>query len=240
MVSPATSALPATLLEQLASYDTPTICNALEVIDPAYRNHGFNTEPLRCIYPAMPAVVGYARTGTIRAVQPTRWSAEQQKQVRLRWYEYVDEGGPKPSLIVLQDLDGARAGFGSFWGEVNSHVHRGLGAKGVITNGSIRDIPQNASDFQMLAGSVMPSHAHVHVVDVGVPVTVAGMAVQSGDLVHADQHGAVVIPDACAAEIPAVVALLTAKEAVVIAAARQADFSWHALKAAFQKSADIH
>ena len=78
------------------------------------------------------------------------------------------------------------------------HVHRGLGVKGVVTNGSIRDIPMNASHFQLLAGSVMPSHAHVHVVAMDVPVTVAGMAVQPNDLIHADQHGAVVIPYAAA------------------------------------------
>lgn len=232
--------LPEALLAELATFDTPTICNALEVIDPAYRYHGFNTEPLRCIYPDLPPIVGYARTGTIRAVQPTRWSDSKQKEVRLKWYEYVDEGGPRPSIVVLQDLDGDRAGFGSFWGEVNSHVHRGLGARGVITNGSIRDIPQNASNFQMLAGSVMPSHAHVHVVDVGVPVSIAGMAVQPGDLLHADQHGAVVIPPEYAAQIPAVVAKLTAKEQVVIHAAKQPGFNWQVLKQAFQKSADIH
>ena len=150
------------------------------------------------------------------------------------------EKGERPDIVVLQDLDGDRAGFGSFWGEVNSHVHRGLGARGVITNGSIRDIPQNASNFQMLAGSVMPSHAHVHVVDVGVPVSIAGMAVQPGDLLHADQHGAVVIPPEYAAQIPAVVAKLTAKEQVVIHAAKQPGFNWQVLKQAFQKSADIH
>ncbi len=231
---------PAELLTTLAQYDTPTICNALEDIDPSLRFYGFNTEPLRCIYPDMQPIVGYARTGTIRGVHPTRASDEEQKEIRVNWYRYVDEGGPRPSIIVLQDLDGTRAGFGSFWGEVHSHVHRGLGAKGVVTNGSIRDVPANATGFQMLAGSVMPSHGHVHVVDMNVPVTVAGMAVQPNDLVHADQHGAVVIPHEHAEKIPAVVAAIAERELRIINASKRDDFSWRDLAGASRKQDDIH
>ncbi|NBX98723.1 MAG: RraA family protein [Burkholderiaceae bacterium] len=215
------------------------MCNALELIDPTYRNQGFTTEPLQCIYPNLAPIVGYARTGTMRAVQGPRVSAEEQKEIRINWYKYVDEG-PKPSIIILQDLDGARAGIGAFWGEVNTHVHRGLGAKGVVTNGSIRDIPMNASNFQLLAGSVMPSHAHVHIVGIGVPVTVAGMAVQPNDLIHADQHGAVVIPLAAAEKINAAVELIAKKEAVIISAAKASNFSWEILRDAIKESADIH
>ena len=230
---------PQALLDSLAQFDTPTICNALELIDPTYRNQGFTTEPLQCIYPNLAPIVGYARTGTMRAVQGPRVSAEEQKEIRINWYKYVDEG-PKPSIIILQDLDGVRAGIGAFWGEVNTHVHRGLGAKGVVTNGSIRDIPMNASNFQLLAGSVMPSHAHVHIVGIGVPVTVAGMAVQPNDLIHADQHGAVVIPIAAAEKINAAVELIAKKEAVIISAAKASNFSWEILRDAIKESADIH
>jgi regulator of RNase E activity RraA len=230
---------PQALLDSLAQFDTPTICNALELIDPAYRNQGFTTEPLQCIYPHLAPIVGYARTGTMRAVQGSRVSADEQKEIRIHWYKYVDEG-PKPSIIVLQDLDGTRAGIGAFWGEVNTHVHRGLGAKGVVTNGSIRDIPMNASHFQLLAGSVMPSHAHVHIVSIGVPVTVAGMAVQPNDLIHADQHGAVVIPFTAAEKINDAVELIAKKEAVIIGAAKVSNFSWEILRDAIKESADIH
>ncbi|CAN1549997.1 MenG Demethylmenaquinone methyltransferase [Burkholderiaceae bacterium] len=230
---------PQALLDSLAQFDTPTICNSLELIDPAYRNQGFTTEPLQCIYPHLAPIVGYARTGTMRAVQGSRVSADEQKEIRIHWYKYVDEG-PKPSIIVLQDLDGTRAGIGAFWGEVNTHVHRGLGAKGVVTNGSIRDIPMNASHFQLLAGSVMPSHAHVHIVSIGVPVTVAGMAVQPNDLIHADQHGAVVIPFTAAEKINDAVELIAKKEAVIIDAAKASNFSWEILRDAIKESADIH
>ena len=102
--------------------------------------------------------------------------------------------------MVIQDLDGPDVGFGAFWGEVMSAVHKGLGLLGVVTDGCIRDIDQWAPNFQALAGSVMPSHAHVHLHDFGKEVRVAGMAVRSGDIVHADRHGAVTIPAAVAAE----------------------------------------
>ena len=110
--------------------------------------------------------------------------------------------------MVIQDLDGHDVGFGAFWGEVMSAVHKGLGLLGVVTDGCIRDIDQWAPGFQALAGSIMPSHAHVHLHDFGKEVRVAGMLVRSGDLVHADRHGAVTIPAHLAAKIPAACDLL--------------------------------
>ena len=98
--------------------------------------------------------------------------------------------------MVMHDLDGdtGHAGYGAFWGEVQSNVHKALGALGVVTDGSIRDIPMIAPGFQMLAGSLAPSHAYVHVVDYGIDVDVHGMAVKSGELIHADRHGACIVP----------------------------------------------
>ncbi len=93
-------------------------------------------------------------------------------------------------------------GYGAFWGEVQSAVHKALGCVGVITDGSIRDIPQWAPGFQALAGSIGPSHAWVHAESFGGEVRVAGMTVRSGDLIHADRHGAVVIPFDVAAKLP--------------------------------------
>ena len=95
---------------------------------------------------------------------------------------------------MIQDIDGADVGYGAFWGEVQSNVHKALGCLGVITDGSIRDIPQWAPGFQALAGSIGPSHAWVHAEHWGGEVRVAGMTVHSDDLIHADQHGAIVIP----------------------------------------------
>jgi regulator of RNase E activity RraA len=112
---------------------------------------------------------------------------------------------------MIQDIDAPDTGFGAFWGEVQTHVHKGLGCAGVITDGSVGHLDAMAPDFMVLAGSVMPSHAHVHLVDYGNTVSVAGMTVSPNDVIHADRHGAVVIPPEAVKEIPAAVALIARK-----------------------------
>lgn len=228
------------LLAELRTFDTPTICNALELVAPERRAFGFTIEPLQCLYPALKPIVGFARTATIRSVAPSNLPAEEARKQRLGYYQYVGDGGPLPAISVIQDLDGSRAGFGSFWGEVNSHLHKGLGCLGVVTDGSIRDLDANGSDFQMLCRMVVPSHAHVHLVDFGGTVTVAGMYVASGDLVHADRHGAVVIPKAVASKIGDAARLIARREAVLINASKEPGFNFDRLRKAFGDASEIH
>jgi hypothetical protein len=111
----------------LAEFDTPTICNALEVVLPAAPRSGFTVRPLVCGFPDLPPMVGYARTATLRAKSPPPGTAAAVRERRHAWYRFV-EAGARPSIIVMEDLDGVAAGFGAFWGEVHSAVHRGLGA----------------------------------------------------------------------------------------------------------------
>ena len=125
-----------------------------------------------------------------------------------------------PRITVIQDIDGADVGYGAFWGEVQSNVHKALGCLGVITDGSIRDIPQWAPGFQALAGSIGPSHAWVHAESFGGEVRVAGMTVRSDDLIHADQHGAIVIPIDIAAKIPDAAELCGRRETPILEIAR--------------------
>src|SRR5262249_61954032 len=132
---------------------------------------------------------------------------------------------PRPSFVVIEDLDGEHAGYGAFWGEVQSNVHKALGCLGTVTNGSIRDIPMIPEGFQMLAGSISPSHAYVHVVEFGGAVNVHGMATKRGDLVHADRHGAVVVPIEKISAMMAAADALTKREARIIAAARATNAS---------------
>jgi len=232
-------ALPADLLEALSAYDTPTICNALEIVAPERRAVGFTVEPLVAARPTLPPMVGYARTASIRARQPSTLDREAAKALRLSYYEYVATG-PMPTIVVIQDLDAPSSGYGAFWGEVQSNVHKGLGCLGGITDGSIRDLDMLAPGFQLLAGRVGPSHAHVHLVGHGAPVNVAGMLVASGDLVHADRHGAVVVPAAVAAKLPEACELLGRREAVILEAARRSDFGFEVLKKALADAEEIH
>lgn len=222
----------------LRALDTPTICNALEIILPARRGIGFTTKPLVCARPHLPPIVGYARTATIRATHPAEGDPKALRQRRLDYYRHVSEG-PGPRIVVLEDLD-AEPGYGAFWGEVNSNIHKGLGCEGVITNGSIRDIPACAEGFQLLAGRVGPSHAYVHIVEISLTVTVHGMTVRPGDLIHGDQHGAAVIPQEAARRVPAVAAQIARRESHIIAASRQPDFSYEKLARTLAEADEIH
>jgi regulator of RNase E activity RraA len=226
-------------LEALRAFDTPTICNALELIVPARRATGFIRRPLVAPFPHMKPVVGFARTATIRSREPHLRGRDEATRVRLSYYEHIAKP-PLPSIAVLQDIDAPDIGFGAFWGEVQTHVHKGLGCAGVVTDGSVRDIDAMAAGFFVLAGSIMPSHAHVHLVDVAVTVSVAGMLVSPDDLIHADRHGAVVIPPEAVAEIPKAVDLLARREKVIIDASKQPGFSVDRLRQAFAEVEEIH
>jgi regulator of RNase E activity RraA len=178
------------LISQLQDFDTPTICNALEMIDPERKNFGYTDQSLFCLYPHMPSIVGIAKTASIRSLRPSILNADELKHERVKYYTYIHEGD-LPKIVVMQDLDGLRHGHGVFWGEFNSRVHKFLGCSGVITDGSVRDIPNLPKDFQVLASAAMPSHANIHIVDYGKQVNIYSMVVNSGDIVHADLHGAV-------------------------------------------------
>jgi regulator of RNase E activity RraA len=227
------------VLDALARYDTPTICNAMEIVAPERRLIGFTTRPLVCPFPDLPPIVGYARTATIRATAASGLPPAEQSARRMAYYDYVGTG-QGPRISVIQDIDGPDAGFGAFWGEVNSAVHKALGCLGVITDGSIRDIPQWAPGFQALAGSIGPSHAHVHVDGFGAEIRVAGVTVRSGDLIHADRHGAVVVPLDVAARLPDAAELCGRREVPILEIARSDSFSLEKLKQALARSAEIH
>ncbi|HJN51013.1 MAG: RraA family protein [Pseudomonadales bacterium] len=226
--------LSATLLQALEALDTPTVCNALEVVEPSRRNNGFNVRPLVCVHPELPPVVAFARTVRIRAKDKPETRPDS-----VGHYTYIAEGGPLPSVTVVEDLDEV-PGWGALWGEVNTNVHLGLGCKGVITNGSVRDLPDSAKGFQMLAGMVNPSHSFVHVVDWGGTVNVHGMEVDDGDLIHADQHGAVVIPLDSAQAVANEAKKIMARERILIDAAKQPGFNMEKMRQAWAGMAEIH
>ena len=214
----------------LRSVDTPTICNLIEIVAPERRGAGYTASHLHCPFPDLPPLVAFAKTATIRARDAVSGASYMQK--RLDYLDYV-AAAPQPSVVVIEDLD-QPAGYGAFWGEVQSNVHKALGCLGTVTNGAVRDIPAIAEGFQMLAGSYAPSHAYVHVVEFGIPVTIHAMAVKSGDLIHADRHGAVIVPgekiDAMAAALDG----LNQQEARIIAAARARGATAASIKAAMR------
>jgi regulator of RNase E activity RraA len=214
----------------LRSIDTPTVCNLIEIVAPDRRGAGYTVSHLHCPFPDLPPMVGFAKTVTIRARDKVSGPSYMQK--RMDYLDYV-AAAPRPSVVVIEDKDDP-PGYGAFWGEVQTNVHTALGCLGTITNGSVRDIPAVADAFQMLAGSLSPSHAYVHVVEFGVPVTIHGMAVKSGDLIHADRHGAVVVPVDKIDAMQTALDGLAKQEARIIAAARAPGATVESIKAAFR------
>jgi len=140
---------------------------------------------------------------------------------------------------VIQDLD-PEPGFGAFWGEVNTAVHRALGCLGCVTDGSIRDLDAIDPEFLLLAGSVGPSHAWVHVEDFGVDVNVHGMPVRHGDIVHADRHGAVVLPIDLVERLPEAIELCLRRERPILEAARRGELDLETLAEALRRAEEIH
>ncbi|MBT3532686.1 MAG: RraA family protein, partial [Rhodospirillaceae bacterium] len=109
-------------LAALRAWDTPTICNALELTSPERRSIGFTVEPLVCAFPDLPPIVGYARTAQIRSAEPSSRPGPAMRDQRLEYYRYI-AAAPGPTVAVIQDMDGPRRAYGAFWGEVQSTIH---------------------------------------------------------------------------------------------------------------------
>jgi 4-hydroxy-4-methyl-2-oxoglutarate aldolase len=208
-------------LLQLKRWNTPTVYNGWEQI--TNRNvarEGFNLEETRDLMPQMGPMVGYAATVVI---EPS--NAKHRQDNPNGWSEYrhyiAHAAGPK--IIVVQDLDKPGV-YGSFWGEVNSNIHRALGAVGTITDGAVRDLDEmNNAGFKALARRLCVGHAFSHPVRWNCEVEVFGCKVQPGDLIHADKHGFLVIPPEDQAKLLAAAAFMDANEcSTLIAAARNA------------------
>lgn len=204
------------LLDELRTFSTPAIANGIESFDVRPRNTGYMDASVRCIFPDLGVVNGYAATATIRAAGPG------ESKTREVWAHMLSLPGPR--FVVIQDLDAPR-GIGSYWGEVNANIHQAFGGVGVITDGCVRDLDEmHALGFHAFAGSVGVSHAYVHVTDVAVPVTIGGLEVRPGDVLQGDKHGIISIPAEIADELPNRIRKLEADEQSIIEMFRADDF----------------
>ena len=206
------------ILDALRRYDSCTLSNAIETFDIRPRDTGYLSPSIRCIFPDLPVMVGYATTMTIRA---------RGNQPRLHdepLWRHV-ESVPGPRVVVVQDLDDP-PGCGAFWGEVMSSVFTALGCEGTVTNGCVRDLKEVRDiGFRYFAESVGVSHAYVRWEQVGTPVEVGGATVHPGDIVHADRHGVLLIPSEIAKELPAAADKVVEREQNLIRWVRSPEFT---------------
>lgn len=218
-----------TLLKILQNVDTPTVCNAIEV---AQGKRGFNAFTRGTMLASDPApMVGYAVTAQIAALSPPTEDAQTIRTRRMAYYRAMADG-PKPSVAVIEDLDYPDC-IGAYWGEVNTTIHKGFGMSGALTNGVMRDLGDMAPGFPVVAGSIGPSHGFVHVRAVNVPVSIHGLPIAPGDLVHADRHGAIVIPPDVIPQLAGSIAKMQATEQLILAPARAEGFDFAAFEAAW-------
>lgn len=187
--------------------------------------------------PEAGAIVGFAVTARIAARMPAADPPDVVRSRRMAYYRAMAEA-PKPAIAVIEDVDFPDC-IGAYWGEINTTVHKGLGLAGALTNGVMRDLGDLPDGFPVIAGSIGPSHGFVHVRDLGRPVNIFGLSVSQGDFVHADRHGAVVVPADAINGLGAAIVKLQATERIILDAARRPGFDFNAFEtawAAFEKA----
>ncbi|MBT6097344.1 MAG: RraA family protein [Marinovum sp.] len=212
------------LLNLLRRVDTPTVCNAIEVAQGQRGFNAFTRGTMLCSAPQEPAIVGYARTAKIAAITPPIDPPETIKARRMDYYKYMSEAA-MPTVAVIEDMDYPDC-IGAYWGEINTTIHKGFGLSGALTNGVMRDLGDLPSGFPVVAKSIGPSHGFVHVRDIGSTVSICGLSVSDKDLIHADQHGALVIPLDVIDTLEAAIEKLLSTERIVLDATRKKSFDF--------------
>jgi len=207
---------------------TPTVSNAIELFNVRPRNQGYMSPEVHCLFPDLGVMVGHAVTVRFAAEQPATRAGS-----RYESWKYILES-PEPRVLVLQDMD-QPPGAGAFIGEVMATIHQRLGCVGAVTNGHVRDLDEvRALGFHFFAAGVCVSHAYVHLLDFGTAVKVGGLVVHTGDLIHADKHGVLVVPKEIAHKIPEAAAKVAEREQRMIGHCKSPDFSLEELKRLYE------
>ncbi|MFO1210377.1 MAG: RraA family protein [Amaricoccus sp.] len=220
-----------TLLATLRRVDTPTGCNAIEVVQGRRGVAGFTRGTVVASHPSAPAMVGFAVTAKLAGVAPPTEAPEAIRAHRMASCRMMAEA-PRPAAAVVEDVDfpGCAA---AYWGEIDATVHKGLGLAGALANGVVRDLGDLPDGFPVVAGSLGPSHGFAHLREIGTPVRVFGLDAAPGDLVHADRHGAVVIPPEVIPALAGGIARLLATERPILEPARRPGFDFAAFETAW-------
>jgi len=216
-------------IEFLRRCDTCSVANAVESFGTRLRNEGFMNGSIRRAFPNIAPVAGYAVPVKIHCSSPPM-SARAYPD-RTNWWNYILTF-PQPRIVVIEDAD-PRPGAGALVGEVHANILRALGCIGVITNGVVRDIQAlQRMGFHVFSSGCVVSHAYAHIIEIGHPVTVGGLKVAPGDLLHGDACGVLSVPQDLAEKLPAAVARNSAREHEIISLCRSESFSLDKLCAA--------
>lgn len=199
-------------LERLRQFDTPTICNVIELFDVRPRNAGFMNASIKANFPEMPPMVGMASTAAFRSDAPPG-TGDAYGSLEAQVESFAALGGP--AVVVFQDLDDPPVG--ATFGEVMCSTYKAFGSVGLVTSGGGRDLLQvQAIGYPVFTGSTICSHAYCHILHVGLPVRVGSLAVNTGDLLHGDANGVTNIPLDIAADVAGVTGEFVDAEKIVL------------------------
>jgi regulator of RNase E activity RraA len=209
-------------LDALRRIDTCMVANAIESFNVRLRNTGFADARVRCIFKDSPPTVGYALTARLRSGEPPIGGGTFHDRADF-WNSILQ--APAPRVLVLQDMDDP-PGRGAFVGDMHASILKALGCVAYVTNGAVRELPSvRELGIQLFAGSLAVSHAYAHIFEIGKSVTVGGMEVRPGDLLHGDRHGILTVPPEIATRIPLAADRLRRAEQEVIDFCQSEDFS---------------
>jgi regulator of RNase E activity RraA len=199
-------------LAKLAKFDTPSICNFIELFNVRPRNRGYMDSRIKCNFPELPPIVGFACTAAFRSdAPPAGGDAYGSIGAQLEQFAQL----PGPAIVVFQDLDDPPAA--AVFGEVMCSTYQGFGSVGLVTNGAGRDLEQvRALKYPVFTGSTICSHGYCHMLHLGLPVRVGGLMVNQGALLHADANGVTDIPLDIASEVADIGAEFLAAEELVM------------------------
>jgi regulator of RNase E activity RraA len=222
-------------LEKLRKFDTPTICNLIELFDVRPRNVGYMDQRIQACFPEMPPMVGFAATATHRASAPPR-KGDSYAGLDAQVARFAELSGP--AVVVFQDLDQPTSAAN--FGEVMCSVYQALGAQGLITSGAGRDLDQvRRIGFPVFTAGTICSHGYTHILHLHTAVHVGGIAIYPDDLLHGDCNGVTTIPHDIAAELADVGDEFVAAEGIVISAVREPAVTVQRLAAARAEMAEV-
>jgi regulator of RNase E activity RraA len=208
-------------LDFLRSVDTPTLSNAIETLKVRPRAQGFTPLSIRCLFPELGRMCGYAVTAqveTVTQMEPFRLEGH------MELYRRVEEA-PKPAVVVLQEI-GGHPDYAAHCGEVMATFFTRLGAIGLVSDCGVRDVPEvRRLKFHYFSRGTVASHANFRIVRCGVPVQILGMEVRPGELLHGDENGLITIPAGCGDALPQAVENVRAREKKIMDFVRSPEFS---------------
>lgn len=209
------------IISFLKTVDTPTVCNAIELLDVRPGAEGFTSSAVKCLYPELGAMAGYAVTVQMETV--TKMEPRDPK-ITMQFYEAI-EACPNPVVIVIQEIGGYKE-FAAHTGDVMTTLVQNFGAIGLVTDSNVRDFNEvRALNFHTFAAGISPSHVYCRIASVNVPVQVHGMTVRPGDIIHGDINGLVNVPTEKIAELPEKIAQVRKTEQDLMAKVRAGGFT---------------